>query len=142
MNNQDCGCDGNSTNMDILNRNLGVNNNIPPSNVVNHNSTQYVNNMRQNQQQINNNSNLNNMIAPNNHQNEINQLNEVNKKVDSEKFCRKEVRIFLYILLALSLNEMCKFFINQSIRLNKASSNRYLYYPLGILVILVLVCLF
>lgn len=144
MNNTDCGCDGSSTNMDILNRNTGINN--TNGNIVNNvrkgnNNTKYINNMNQNQQNINNNANLNGLIAPVNNQFEVNQLNQENKNNNDGKVCKKDIKIFLYILLALSLNEMCKFFINQSIRLNKASSNRYLFYPLLVFVILVITCL-
>ena len=147
----DCGCDGSSPNVDVLNRNLGVSNNQPVQQVNNHmnnqlnnqmntnlpnGQVQLVNNMAHNQNQIHNNSHLNHLIAPGN---KLDVLANQNKKVE-EKWCKKEIRMFLYVLLALAINEMFKFFINQGIRLNKASSNRYLFYPLGILVILVIVC--
>ena len=35
-----------------------------------------------------------------------------------------------------------KYFINQSIRLNKGTSARFLYYPIGIFVVLVLFNMF
>lgn len=127
----DCGCNSSSTNVDVLSRNLGTN---QAQNI------QLVNNMAQNQQQINNNAALNQLIAPV-RQLEVQASTQVPKK-ENGKFCKKEVRYFLYILLALAVNEMCKFFINQSIRLNKASSNRYMFYPLLVLVILVIMCLF
>ncbi len=127
----DCGCDGGSTNVDVLTRNLNTN---QPSQV------QLVNNLAQNQQQIHNNAALNNMIAPVK-QLEVQASTQVPKK-ENGRFCKKEVRYFLYILLALAVNEMCKFFINQSIRLNKASSNRYMFYPLLVLAVLVIMCLF
>jgi hypothetical protein len=144
MNNSDCGCDGSSPNVDVLNRNLGVGNNQNmPMNNNNQNigagQVKLINNLAQNQNQINNNSHLNHLIAP---VQNLEVLQDHNNKVkeNNNKFCKKEVRFFLYILLALAINEMFKFFINQGIRLNKASSNRYLFYPLGILVILVIVC--
>lgn len=138
---EDCGCDGGSSNVDMMSRNLGM----PPQQASHQNmnpalnqNVQLVNNMAQNQNHITNNPGLNQMIAP------IKQL-EVNAstqmKKDEGKFCKKEVRFFLYILLALSVNEMLKFFINQSIRLNKASSNRYIFYPIVVLAILVIFCL-
>ena len=131
----DCGCDGSTPNVDVLNRNLNMapNNNMQPQQV------QLVNNIAQNQKQIHDNMNLNNLIAP------IQDLKVLGstpiQKNEDTKFCRKEIRVFLYVLLALSINEMFKYFINQSIRLNKASSNRYIFYPLAILAILVVVCL-
>lgn len=128
---EDCGCDGSSPNVDVLSRNLGTN---QAQNV------QLVNNLAHNQQQINNNAALNNMIAPVK-QLEVQASTQVPKK-ENGRFCKKEVRYFLYILLALAVNEMCKFFINQSIRLNKASSNRYMFYPLLVLAVLVIMCLF
>ncbi len=144
---EDCGCDGGSSNVDMMSRNLGM-----PAQQASHKNmnsrfnadanlntnVQLVNNMAQNQNQITNNPGLNQMIAP------IKQL-EVNAstqmKKDDGKFCKKEIRLFLYILLALAVNEMLKFFINQSIRLNKASSNRYIFYPLIIFAVLVVFCL-
>ena len=126
----DCGCDGGSTNVDVLSRNLGV---AETQNV------QLVNNLAHNQQQINNNAALNHMIAPVK-QLEVQASTQVPKK-ENGNFCKKEVRYFLYILLALGVNEMCKFFINQSIRLNKASSNRYIFYPLLVLAVLVVMCI-
>lgn len=146
MNNQDCGCDGSSTNMDILNRNLGANNNINNNPVNNNyrqgnNNTKFVNNISQNQQHINPNTNLNNMIAPidNTEVNNLNLNQNQNQKPDKPT-CKRDLKMFLYVLLALSINEMVKFFINQSIRLNKASSKRYIFYPLVIIVAIVLVC--
>ena len=137
MNNSDCGCDGNSGNVDILQANNNINGNNMNGNIVNNvrqgnNNTKYINNMAQNQQNINNNPALNNMISS--PPIEINN----NKK---EKTCNRDIRLFFYVLLALSINEMLKFFINQSIRLNKASSNRYLFYPIIVLALLVVVCL-
>ena len=138
---EDCGCDGGSTNVDIMSRNLGMAPNQAKTNPANNlnSNVQLVNNMAHNQNQIHNNPALNHMIAP------VSQI-EVNtstpSKKDTNKFCKKEIRYFLYILLALAVNEMLKYFINQSIRLNKASSNRYIFYPLAILVVLILCCLF
>ncbi len=127
---EDCGCDGGSSNVDVLSRNLGTN---QAQNV------QMVNNLAHNQQQINNNPALNQLIAPVK-QLEVQASTQIPKK-ENGRFCKKEVRYFLYILLALAVNEMCKFFINQSIRLNKASSNRYIFYPLLVLAVLVVMCL-
>ena len=136
-NNNDCGCDGNS--IDILtNNNNGNNMNGQIVNNVRqgNNNNKYINTMAQNQQNINNNPVLNSMIV------EPPKPVEINNNVERDTgCCKKELRFFLYILLALSINEMLKFFINQSIRLNKASSSRYLFYPIVILVILALVCL-
>ena len=138
---EDCGCDGGSSNVDMMSRNLGM-----PAQQGSHQNmnsslnqnVQLVNNMAQNQNHITNNPGLNQMIAP------IKQL-EVNAsthmKKDEGKFCKKEIRFFLYILLALAVNEMLKFFINQSIRLNKASSNRYIFYPVVVFAVLVVFCL-
>ncbi len=140
MNNNDCGCDGpvnmlNNNNINGNNVNQNIMNNVRQGN----NNTKYINNMAQNQQNINNNPNLNAMIAtPNNN---LEMLENKNENKEEKGHCKKEVRLFLYVLLALSINEMVKFFINQSIRLNKASSNRYLFYPILVLVVLVIVCL-
>ncbi len=142
---EDCGCDGGSSNVDMMSRNLGMpaqqashNNMNANTNTHLNQNVQLVNNMAQNQNHITNNPGLNQMIAP------IKQL-EVNAsthmKKDEGKFCKKEIRFFLYILLALAVNEMLKFFINQSIRLNKASSNRYIFYPVVVFAVLVVFCL-
>ena len=142
---EDCGCDGGSSNVDMMSRNLGMpaqqaihNNMNANTNTHLNQNVQLVNNMSQNQNHITNNPGLNQMIAP------IKQL-EVNAsthmKKDEGKFCKKEIRFFLYILLALAVNEMLKFFINQSIRLNKASSNRYIFYPVVVFAVLVVFCL-
>tara|TARA_X000000950_G_C13460850_1_gene475874 strand:- start:129 stop:566 length:438 start_codon:yes stop_codon:yes gene_type:complete len=144
MNNNDCGCD---TPINMLNNNLNTNNingNNLNQNIMNNvrqgnNNTKYINNMEQNHQNINNNPNLNAMIATPNTSLDMLENNE-DKKPEKVN-CKKEVRLFLYVLLALSVNEMVKFFINQSIRLNKGSSNRYLFYPILVLVVLVIVCL-
>tara|TARA_B100000123_G_scaffold117862_1_gene86862 strand:+ start:485 stop:961 length:477 start_codon:yes stop_codon:yes gene_type:complete len=157
MNNNDCGCDDNNS-MNILNRNLNqdlnmnvnMNNNLNGNNVnqnimnnvrQGNNNTRYINNLAQNHQNINDNTNLNAMIA--NPTNTIlTEYEKENNNNNTEKpNYKKEIRMFLYILLALSVNESLKFFINQSIRLNKGSSNRYLFYPLFILVVIIIVSL-
>ena len=140
MNNNDCGCDGpinmlNNNNLNGNNVNQNIMNNVRQGN----NNTKYINNMAQNHQNINNNPNLNAMIATPNTSLDMLENNE-DKKPEKVN-CKKEVRLFLYVLLALSVNEMVKFFINQSIRLNKGSSNRYLFYPILVLVVLIIVCL-
>ena len=147
MNNNDCGCDAP---INMLNNNVSnMNGNNMNGNNVNHNimnnvrqgnnNTKYINNMEQNHQNINNNQNLNAMIATPNTSLEM--LENKNDNKEEKGYSKKEVRLFLYVLLALSVNEMVKFFINQSIRLNKASSNRYLFYPILVLVVLIIVCL-
>lgn len=146
MNSNDCGCDvpinmlNNNNNMNSNNINGdNVNQNIMNNVRQGNNNTKYINNIAQNHQNINNNPNLNAMIATPNTSLEM--LENKNETIEEKGHCKKEVRLFLYVLLALSVNEMVKFFINQSIRLNKGSSNRYLFYPILVLVVLIIVCL-
>ena len=72
--------------------------------------------------------------------------NVIDVQVDNNKreemTIREQIRIILYIIVALSIHEAIKYFIGQSIRLNKGSSSRYLYYPAIVIFALVLINLF
>ena len=54
----------------------------------------------------------------------------------------KEVKMTLYIILALSVHEAIKFFISHSIRMNRGSSSRFVYYPVVVLGTLIFLNLF
>ena len=120
-------------------------NNGLTNNMMNTKSTQIVNGMPNNVNNINNNNSLNNLIGNSNNElkEKIEELMNQSKNNNSKEITNKEqIRLILYILIALSIHEGIKFFINQSIRLNKGSSSRFLYYPVLMIVILVLINLF
>ena len=54
----------------------------------------------------------------------------------------KELKLLLCIILALATHDAVKFFISQSIRLNRGSSSRFIYYPVVVLGALILLNLF
>ena len=54
----------------------------------------------------------------------------------------KELKMLLCIILALATHDAVKFFISQSIRLNRGSSSRFIYYPVVVLGALILLNLF
>ena len=145
-NNNDCGC---KEEVDILNN---------PNTSYNRNFNQTNNMMNNIQNQNQNQNNFNNNIH---NQNNLNSLNNNNVNLDvitngtpntyldnlSDKQNNSEtlgsskisnVKLVINFLLALSIHEMCKFFINQSIRLNRGTSARYIYYPILILVIFII----
>ena len=55
---------------------------------------------------------------------------------------REDAKMVLFFLLALAVHDAVKFFISQSIRLNKGSSSRFIYYPVVVLAVLILINLF
>ena len=147
-----CGCDGNSNNnLNILNSNSMVGrtnnmmNNIPQVNNIQHsNNIPQVNNIPQinniPQQQVNNYPRV---------EEKIGLINNLVKGTEEKKDIKlednnilKEVKMTLYIILALSVHEAVKFFISQSIRMNRGSSSRFVYYPIIVVGILLLLNLF
>ena len=55
---------------------------------------------------------------------------------------REDAKMVLFFLLALAVHDAVKFFISQSIRMNKGSSSRFIYYPVVVLAVLILINLF
>lgn len=139
-----CGCDGNN-NLNILNNQMPQNGLMPNNGMV-----QNMNNMPmvnppmvslQPQQPII--VNTTESIGP------INSLvkgEPVEEKVEEEPSVVnehiKEVKLLLCIILALATHDAVKFFISQSIRLNRGSSSRFIYYPVVVLGALILLNLF
>ena len=140
-----CGCDGNN-NLNILNQ-------MPQNNLMpNNGQVQSMNNMpmvnppmvslqpQQVQQPIV--VNTTEAIGP------INNLvkgEPVEEKVVEEPVVNehvKELKLLLCIILALATHDAVKFFISQSIRLNRGSSSRFIYYPVVVLGALILLNLF
>ena len=132
-----CGCDGNN-NLNILNNQM-PNNNLMPNN----GQVQSMNNMpmvnppmvslqpQQVQQPVVNTpesiGRINNLVKG----------EEVVEKpiveTPEENRYLKELKIVLCIVLALAVHDAVKFFITQSIRLNRGSSSRFIYYPIIVL---------
>ena len=119
-------------------------NNGLTNNMMNTKNTQIVNGMPNNINNINNNTSLNNLIGNSNNElkEKIELINQSMNNNPKEITNKEQIRPILYILIALSIHEGIKFFINQSIRLNKGSSSRFLYYPVFMIVILILINLF
>lgn len=133
-----CGCDGNN-NLNILNQ--MPNNNLMPNNgqVRSMNNMPMVNppmvslqpQQVQQQQFVNNTTES---IGP------INSLVKGEEIVEKpivetleENRYLKELKMVLCIVLALAVHDAVKFFITQSIRLNRGSSSRFIYYPIIVL---------
>lgn len=153
LNPDDCGCDsgislltnnrGNSNGVSNYNNNSIANNNLNPIQINRNANTRIMSNYQNNMNQVNNNANLNNLIQGKDTEQQMNDIIEENNKLkeineanltDSKSL----FNLFLVVLLGLACNEMVKYFINQSIRLNKGTSARFIYYPIGIFVVLVL----
>ena len=125
--NETCECDDMNTNTNNMNNNNMNNNNMNNNNMNNNNM---------------NNNNMNNMNNNNmNNNNMNNNMNTNNNDIEMKKDNMCYVKLILSILVALAINEMIKFFINQSIRLNKGTSAKYIYYPLVCIVILIILCM-
>ena len=119
----------------LVNSNIHAMNNLRTNNMMNATNTSIV--MPNNNQQQNNNQQPNIIEVPI----PIAEDTSNNNKKE-EMTVKDQIKIILYIVVALSLHEAIKFFINQSIRLNKGSSSRFLYYPALVIFILVLINLF
>ena len=130
-NNTDCGCE---EDISLLNRNNQTINNGQMNNIPINNGG--MNNIPINNGQMNNipinNGQMNNIPINNGGMNDV--IKGDNKKND--------IKFILSFLLALSIHEMIKFFINQSIRLNKGTSARYIYYPIGVIIAFILITLY
>ena len=134
-----CGCDGNN-NLNILNNQM-PNNNLMPNN----GQIQSMNNMPMvnppmvslQPQQVKQQPvvvNTTESIGP------INSLVKGEEVVEKpivqtpeENIYVKELKMVLCIVLALAVHDAVKFFITQSIRLNRGSSSRFIYYPIVVL---------
>ena len=136
INNQDCGCDGGNSGVNILNQS----GNTP----INLNNVPVMSGIQNNMNNINNNQNLNNLIAPSMSINDNTNVEHINKLLekDDEHSNKNQIRYVLYFLVALSINEGVRYFINHSIRLNKGSSNRFFYYPVIVIAALIAVNIF
>lgn len=146
-----CGCDGNNNNLNILQRN-----NLLPGNTGNNGvlNVQSMNNMPQ----VNNFPQVNNQpvqvqpvqVQMANNQESIGPINNLVKGdaeeetvvADVTQDYRQEAKMVLYFLLALAIHDAVKFFISNSIRMNRGSSSRFLYYPVVVLAVLILINLF
>ena len=142
MNSDDCGCD---SGINLLTNNQP--NNLNPIQVNRNANNRIMNNYQNNMNQVSNNNNLNNLIQGNDTNNQLDEIVEENNRLKDLKEAnltdtRSLFNLFLIILLCFAVNEMAKYFINQSIRLNKGTSARFLYYPIGIFVVLVLFNMF
>ena len=132
-------------NANLINANINAMNNLGrTNNMMNATNTRIVmpNNQLPNNVNMNNQNNGNDMNNTNNVNNTNNMIEENINNKKQEMTVKDQVKIVLYIIIALSLHEAIKFFINQSIRLNKGSSSRFLYYPVAAVFILVLINLF
>ena len=127
-----CGCDGNN-NLNILNQ-------MPQNGLMpNNGQVQTMNNMPVNSRCLYNPNKFNNLllIIQQNLQGPINNLvkgESIEEKVLEEPVVNehvKELKLLLCIILALATHDAVKFFISQSIRLNRGSSSRFIYYPLS-----------
>ena len=140
-----CGCDGNN-NLNILNQ-------MPQNGLMpNNGQVQTMNNMpmvnppmvslqpQQVQQPVVNNTTesigpINNLVKGESVEEKVVEEPVVNEHV-------KELKLLLCIILALATHDAVKFFISQSIRLNRGSSSRFIYYPVVVLGALILLNLF
>ena len=93
---------------------------------------------------MSNNNMPNLQIEPNGPINNLIKGKVIEKKIeDPNKYeYIKSLKMILYIILALAIHDAVKFFISQSIRLNRGSSSRFIYYPIIILGILILINFF
>jgi len=145
-----CGCDGNNNNLNILQRN-----NLLPGNTANNGvlNVQSMNNIPQ----VNTYPQVNNQpvqVQPVQvqvaNQESIGPINNLVKGdpeeepviVEDKNNYRKEAKMVLFFLLALSIHDAVKFFISNSIRMNRGSSSRFLYYPVVVFAVLILINLF
>ena len=141
-----CGCDGNN-NLNILNNQM-PNNSLMPNNgqVQNMNNMPMVNPpmISVQPQQIQPQVVVNNQepIGPINSlvKGEENEVKIDEKNLETNHI--KELKLLLCIILALATHDAVKFFISQSIRLNRGSSSRFIYYPVVVLGGLILLNLF
>lgn len=125
----------------LINNNINAMNNMNrTNNMMNAHNTRIVQNT--NSTPIN--TLQNNNADMNYYNNNVNSdsIDSHNNTKKEEMTNREQIKIVLYILVALSIHEAVKYFINQSIRLNKGSSSRFLYYPAFLVFLLVLANLF
>ena len=142
------GMNNNNTSVDLnalLNSNTGNNNNV---NVNKYQMPELPNNMSIGEQSTNE---ILESIAKNN----LNQLNELNKKAEGETkkvgekvaetaketiaLSKRHIMLATVFTLALAWNDAIKYYIGRSIKLNKASPYYYIYYALIVTVLAVIV---
>jgi hypothetical protein len=142
-----CGCDGNN-NLNILNNQMPQNGLMPNNGPVQSmNNMPMVNSpmvslqpMQVQQQPV-----MVNTTEPIGPINSLVKGELVEEKVVDEPVVNdhvKELKLLLCIILALATHDAVKFFISQSIRLNRGSSSRFIYYPVVVLGALILLNLF
>lgn len=85
--------------------------------------------MRMNQEQME----MNNQILQN--LNNLNKPNEVNLE-NNHKFIATHFNYVLVVLVALAVNDIAKYFINRSIKFQNGTHNYYIYYTVGLALVL------
>lgn len=83
--------------------------------------------MRANQEQIE----MNNQILQN-----LNNLNSSNNSESNHKFISTHFNYVLVVLVALAINDLAKYFINRSIKFQNGTHNYYIYYTVGLVLVL------
>jgi hypothetical protein len=134
-----------------MNNNLDLNqlmNNQPSNNQINEQNIQNILNsipdtskrnpplpdrgsLRMNQEQME----MNNQILQN-----LNNLNSPPANTESNhKFIATHFNYVLVVLVALAVNDLAKYFINRSIKFQNGTHNYYIYYTLGLVLVLYMV---
>jgi hypothetical protein len=104
-------------------------NSIPDTNKRNNNQMQDMGAPRQNQEQIvMNNQLMNNLNNMNNSQ--------VDNTSSNTKFISTHFNYVLVVVVALAINDLAKYYINRSIKFQNGTHTYYLYYAVGVCLVL------
>jgi hypothetical protein len=102
-------------------------NSIPDTNKRNNNQLPDMGAPRQNQEQIL----LNNQLMANNNANQL-MANNVNYGSEQSKFIATHFNYVIVVLVALAINDLARYYINRSIKFQNGSHTYYIYYTVGI----------
>jgi len=105
-------------------------NSIPDTNKRNNNQMPDMGAMRQNQAQMEMNSQIMNSL------NNLNNSQVSNNTGNNSKFIASHFNYVVVVVVALAINDLAKYYINRSIKFQNGSHTYYVYYTVGVCLVL------
>jgi hypothetical protein len=109
-------------------------NSIPNTNKRNSNQLPDIGVMRNHNEHIEMNNQMNNQMM-----NNVNSMNMVVEDNNQTKYIAQMFNYVVVLLVALALNDLAKYFINRSIKFQNGTHMYYVYYSVGLVIVLYIV---
>lgn len=109
-------------------------NSIPNTNKRNSNQLPDIGSMRNHNEHVEMNNQMNNQMM-----NNVNSMNMVVEDNNQTKYIAKMFNYVVVLLVALAINDLAKYFINRSIKFQNGTHMYYVYYSVGLIIVLYIV---